>query len=67
MGIWDSKCVWDIIWVQDTIAFCDIYRKRDSKWLFYSFGIWNNKCVWDIRWLQDIVRFWDIYRKMDGK
>ena len=31
MGIWDSKCVWNIIWLQDTIGFWDIYRKRDAK------------------------------------
>ena len=31
MGIWDSKCVWDIMWVQDTIGFQDIYKKGDGK------------------------------------
>ena len=31
MGIWDSKYVWDIIWLQDTRGFQDIYR-----WLMIS-------------------------------
>ena len=31
MGIWDNKCVWDIMWVQDTIGFQDIYKKGDGK------------------------------------
>ena len=31
MGIWDSKCVWDIIWLLDTIELEDIYRKKDDK------------------------------------
>ena len=30
MGIWDSKCIWDVIWPQDTTAFLDIYRKKDG-------------------------------------
>ena len=65
--MWDGKCVWDIIGLQDTIEFQDIYRKRDGKWLLDSIGIWDSKCVWDIRWLRDIIRVWDIYRKRDGK
>ena len=31
MSIWDSKCVWDITWLQDTIRFQDVYKKRDAK------------------------------------
>ena len=31
MGIYGSKCAWDIIWPQDTIGLQDIYRKRDGK------------------------------------
>ena len=31
MGIWDSKCVWDIIKLQDTIGFQDIFWKMDDK------------------------------------
>ena len=31
MGIWNSKCVWDIIWLYDTIGIQDIFRKRDGK------------------------------------
>ena len=31
MGIWDSKCFWDILWLQNTIGFWDNYRKRDGK------------------------------------
>ena len=67
MGIWDSKCIWNIIWVYDTIGFQDIYRKMDGKWLLDSMGIWDSKCVWDIIWLQDTIGFQDIYRKKDGK
>ena len=67
MRIWDSKCVLDIIWLQDTIGFYDIYRKRDGKWLLDSMGIWDSNCVWDIIWLQDAIVFQDIYRKNDGK
>ena len=67
MCIWDSKSVWDIILLQDTIGFQDIYRKRDGKWLLDIMGIWYNKCVWDLIWLQDTIRFQDIDRKMDGK
>ena len=67
MGIWDSKCVLDIIWLQDTIGFQDVYMRRDGKWLLDGIGIWDSKCVWDIIWLQYITRFGDIYRKRDGK
>ena len=67
MGIWDSKCVWHIIWLQDTIRFQDIYKKRDGKSLLDSMGIWDSKFVWNILWLQDTIGFWDIYRKRDGK
>ena len=45
MGIWDSKCVSDIIWLQDTKGYQDMYRKRDGKWLLGSMGIWDSKCV----------------------
>ena len=31
MGIWDSKCVWDIIRLQDTTGFQDIYSKKDGE------------------------------------
>ena len=31
MRIWDSKYVWDIIWLLVTIGFQDIYKKRDGK------------------------------------
>ena len=31
MGIWDSKCVGDIIWLYDTTKFQDIYKKRDGE------------------------------------
>ena len=67
MDIWDSKCVWNIIWLQDIIEFQDIYKKIDGKWLLDGMGIWESKCVWDIVWLQDTIRFQDIYRKRDGK
>ena len=66
MGISDSKCVWDITLLQDTVALQDIYRKRDGKWLLDSMGIWDSKCAWDIIWLQDAIEFQDIYRKRDG-
>ena len=66
-GSWDSKCVWDMIWLQDTRVFQDIYRKRDGKWLVDSMGIWDSKCVWDIIWLQDTRVFQDIYKKKDGE
>ena len=45
MGIWDSKCVSDIIWIQDTKGYQDMYRKRDGKWLLGGMGIWDSKCV----------------------
>ena len=48
MGIWDSKCVWDVTWIQDTIGFWGIDRKRDGKSLLDSVGIWDSKCVQDI-------------------
>ena len=67
MCIWASKCVWDIIWLQDSLVFQDTYRKTDDKWLLDSMGIWDSKCVWDIIWLQDTIRFQDIYRKSDDK
>ena len=67
MLIWDSKCVWDIIWLQDTIGFQDMYMKRGGKWLLDSMGIWDSKCVLDIIWLQDNIGFQDIYRKRDDK
>ena len=38
MGIWESKGVWDKIWLQDTIEFQGILRKRDGKRLFDSMG-----------------------------
>ena len=28
MGVWNSKCVWDIIWLQDTKGFQNIYKKK---------------------------------------
>ena len=31
MGICSSKRLWDIIWLEDTVAFQDIYRKWDGK------------------------------------
>ena len=31
MGTWNSKCVWNIIWLEDTVGFQDNYRKRDGK------------------------------------
>ena len=31
MGIWDSKCAWDIIWLEDTRGFQDIYEKKNGK------------------------------------
>ena len=67
MGIWDSKCVWDVIWLQDTTGFQDIYQKRDGKSLLDSMGIWDSQCVWDIIWPQDTIGFQDIYTKRDGK
>ena len=63
MGIWDSKCVWDIIQLQDTIGFQDIYRKRDGKWLLYSMSIWDSKCDQDIIWVQDSIDFRIFIRK----
>ena len=48
MAIWDSKCVQDITWLQDTRGFQDIYRKIDSELLVDSIRVWNGKCVWDI-------------------
>ena len=36
MGMWDSKCVWDITWLQDTIGFQDIYRKINGNGLLAS-------------------------------
>ena len=31
MGIWDSKCVWYVIWLQDSKCFYDTYNKKDDK------------------------------------
>ena len=31
MRICDSKCVWDVIWLQDSIDFQDTDRKKDGK------------------------------------
>ena len=31
MGILDSKCVWDIIKLYDTIEFYDIFWEKDGK------------------------------------
>ena len=31
IGFWGSKCVWDIIWLQDTRGFQGIYRKKDGE------------------------------------
>ena len=44
MGISDSKCVWDIIWLQDNKGFWDIYRKTyvNDYWIVLVFG---NKIV----------------------
>ena len=67
MGIWDSKCFWNRIWLQNTIVFQGIYTKRDGKWLLDSMGIWDSKCVWDIMWVQDTIGFQDICKKGDGK
>ena len=36
MRIWDKKCVWDIIWLQDSKDFQDIYKKKDDKLLLDS-------------------------------
>ena len=33
MSLWDGKCVWAKMWLQDTTDFQDIYRKVDGKWL----------------------------------
>ena len=63
MDIWDSKCLWDIIWVQDTIGFQDIYMKMDGKWLLDSMGISDSKCLTDIIWLYDTIGCYNIYRK----
>ena len=43
MRIWNSKCAWDIIWLQEATGCQDIYTKRDGKWLVDSMGIWNIK------------------------
>ena len=67
MAIWDSKCVWYILWPQDIIGFWDIYRKMDGKWLLDSMAIWDSKCVSVIRRLQDTIRFYDVYTKRDSK
>ena len=67
MSIWDSKCVWDIIWLQDTTRFQNIDRKRDAKWLLDTMGISDSKFAWDIIWLQDTIGFQDINTKRDGK
>ena len=57
MSIWDSKCVLDIIWLQDSIKFQDIYRKRDGKLLKDQMSIRDSKYVWDIIWLLDTIEF----------
>ena len=28
MGIWDSKYIWDVIWLQVNKSFQDAYRKK---------------------------------------
>ena len=58
MCVWDSKCVWDIIWLQDSLGFWDIYRKGDDKLLFDGMSIWDSKYVSGIIWLYDSRRFW---------
>ena len=45
MSIWHSKCVWDTIWLQNTIRFSDTYRKQDGKWLLHDTGIPESKCI----------------------
>ena len=55
MRNWDSKFVSDIIWLQDTIEFQDIYKIRNDKRLVHSMGIWDTKCVCDVIWLQDTL------------
>ena len=67
MSVWYSECVWDIIWLQDTIGFQVICKKNGGKTLLDDMGIWDRKCVWDIIWLQHTKGFQDIYRKADGK
>ena len=81
MGISDSKCVQNVIWLNDSTGSQDIYRKRDGKLLFSSVGIWgkddkwlldsivisDSKCDLHITWLQNTTRFQDFYRKKDAK
>ena len=31
MRLGDNRCVWDIIWLQNTIGFQGIYKERDGK------------------------------------
>ena len=72
MRIWDRKCVWNIIWLYDSMSFLDVYRKRYVKLLLDGTGIWDVKyfrivkafqifiekrMVWDILWFQDSRRF----------
>ena len=82
MRIWDRKCVWNIIWLYDSMSFLDVYRKRYVKLLLDGTGIWDVKyfriveafqifiekrMVWDILWFQDSRRFQDIDRKRDDE
>ena len=82
MRIWDRKCVWDIIWLYDSMSFLHVYRKRYGKLLLDGTGIWDVKyfrivkafqifiekrMVWDILWFQDSRRFQDIDRKRDDE
>ena len=67
ISIRDSKYVWYIIWLQNTIRYQDIYRKRDRKWLLHNTDIWSGQCVRDIIWLEDTIRFQNICKKRDGK
>ena len=67
MGISDANSVGNIIWLQNTLGFQDIYIKRDGKCLLDTMGISESKCVWDMIWLQNTIGFCDVYRKRDGK
>ena len=57
MRIWDSKRVWDIIWLQDAIGFQVFTRKGmvNDYWIVWVYGIEMVNGYW-IVWVFGIVR-----------
>ena len=65
--IWDSKCICDIIWLQDSKRFQDTYKKKGGKLLLERMQIRDRKFISNTIWFQVYKRFQDIYKKKDKK